>query len=382
MKIAIIAGFAPSIINFRKSLILELMKQAEVAVFVPYEDEATLQAILNLGVKHYFTKFRPTGLNPLHDLKAMLHLLQQLKAFAPDYVLSYTIKAVIWGSIAARLAGVRKIYTMITGLGYAFTDLSNAKRRLIHKVAVLLYRYSLRNSKMVFFQNPEDLALFQQLNIIPAAKPTIILNGSGVDLDYYAASAPNVFPLRFLMVARLLKDKGIYEYLQAAEQTKLLYPDVEFHLVGWTDDNPSAISSSMLQDYIEKKKIIFHGKLMDVRPVLALSSVFVLPSHREGTPRSVLEAMSAGRAIITTDAPGCKETVRNGFNGYLVPIKNVAALVQAMLKFIENPALISQMGYNSRAFVEKKYDVLQVNRVILSNMGFEKPTQPHQIFES
>jgi len=369
MKVAIIAGFAPSILNFRKALILELVKQAEVAVFAPFEDEVTTQAILSLGVSYYFTEFRATALNPIRDLKALRQLTRQLNAFQPDYLLSYTIKAVIWGSLAAHKTGVRAIYAMITGLGYAFTDLSNLKRKLIHKIVVLLYRYSLRHSQIVFFQNPDDLVLFQQLNIIPSTKNTAILNGSGVDLDYYAASIPVLFPLRFLMVARLLKDKGINEYLQAAEQVKLLHPTVEFHLVGWIDDNPSTISSALLQTYINKKIIIFHGKLVDVRPVLAMSSVFVLPSYREGTPRSVLEAMSTGRAVITTDAPGCKETVRDHYNGYLVPVNNVRALVQAMLKFVENPALITQMGFASRALAEEKYDVRQVNQVILSVMG-------------
>lgn len=372
MKIAIIAGFAPSILNFRKALILELVKQAEVAVFAPFEDEVTTQAILNLGVTYYFTQFQATGLNPLRDLQAMQKLTQQLRAFQADAVLSYTLKAVVWGSFAAQRAGVQTIYTMITGLGYAFTDLTNLKRRCIHKIAVFLYRRSLRYSQAVFFQNPDDLALFQQLNIIPSTKNTAVLNGSGVDLDYYAASVPVVTPLRFLLVARLLKDKGIYEYLQAAEQIKLLYPEIEFHLVGWTDNNPSAISATLLQTYIEKKIIIFHGRLADVRPLLAMASVFVLPSYREGTPRSVLEAMSVGRAIITTDTPGCKETVRDNYNGYLVPIKNVAALMDAMLKFVKKPTLITQMGYASRAFVEEKYDVRQVNQKILSVLGLQR----------
>ena len=371
MKIAIIAGFAPSILNFRQALVLALAKQAEVAVFAPYEDEATTQAILDLGVQYYFTEFKATSLNPLQDLKAFSRLTQQLGGFQPDYVFSYTIKAVIWGSLAARRARVPAIFSMITGLGYAFTDLSSIKRRLIHQLAVWLYRRSLQHSRTVFFQNPDDLALFQQLNIIPHNRNTAIINGSGVDLDYYAVSAPVLFPIRFLMVARLLQDKGIHEYLQAAEKLKLLHSGIEFHLVGWTDRNPSAISTTLLQSYIDKKIIVFHGKLADVRPVLAMSSVYVLPSYREGTPRSVLEAMSAGRAIITTEAPGCRETVTENQNGYLVPVKNAEALVQAMLKFITNPALITQMGRESRMLAEKKYDVQQVNYNILSVMGLQ-----------
>lgn len=369
MKIAIIAGFAPSIVNFRKAFILELVKYAEVAVFAPFEDDETTQAILSLGVTYHFTHFKTRGLNLYRDLKAVKHLMQKLTVFQPDCVFSYTIKAVIWGSLAARLAKVPVLYAMITGLGYAFADASGLKRRIVHKAAVFLYRQSLKYNQVVFFQNPDDLALFQQLKIISPIKKTIIINGSGVDLDYYKASTPILLPLRFLMIARLLKDKGVYEYLQAAEQIKSAYPEIEFHLVGWIDDNPTAISPTLLRRYIENKIIIFHGKLHDVRPVLREASVFVLPSYREGTPRSVLEAMATGRAIITTDAPGCKETVKTHYNGYLVPIKNIEALIQAMMLFVKNSALITQMGYASRVFVEEKYDVHQVNQVILSAMG-------------
>ena len=171
-----------------------------------------------------------------------------------------------------------------------------------------------------------------------------------------------------MLIARLLKDKGLIEYIDAAKIIKEKYPLVEFHLVGYIDDNPAAISQAQLKRWIEEKIIIFHGKLADVRPVIRTSSVYVLPSYREGTPRSTLEAMSMGRAVITTDAPGCRETVIDGYNGFLVPVKNVDGLVLAMLKFIENPELVKTMGAASRELAEKRYDVHQVNRVILEAM--------------
>lgn len=368
MKIVIIASFAPSIINFRKALILALRQHNEVVVFAPYEDEKTSNAILALGVeyKNFFLSSR--GRNPLHDLKTKRELIKLLKYAAPDIVLSYTIKPVIWGSIAAQKVGVKKIYSMITGLGYAFTNNHNLKSQLIQKIAIKLYKKAFTHNENIFFQNPDDQALFQELKIIPENKKTILLNGSGVDLDYYEFSKPEISPIRFLMIARLLKDKGVVEYIQAAQIIKQQYPEVEFHLVGYIDSNPSAISQDLLDEWIDQKIIIFHGKLSDVRPVIQSCSIYVLPSYREGTPRSVLEAMSMGRAIITTDTPGCRETVIDGYNGYLVPIKNSNVLVIAMKKMIENPAIIETMGLASRELAERKYNVHQVNNNILTAM--------------
>lgn len=371
MKIVIIASFAPSIINFRKSLILALRQHAKIIVYAPFEDEKTSRDIIALGVEYktYFLISR--GRNPLHDLRTKRELMRLLKNDAPDIVLSYTIKPVIWGSIAAHKAGIKKVYSMITGLGYAFTEINNLKSRLIQKIAVGLYKKALKYNEVIFFQNQDDRALFQLHKIIPDDKKTIVLNGSGVDLNYYEFSKPYSNPIRFLLIARLLKDKGLIEYIEAAKIIKKIHPDVEFHLVGYIDSNPSAISQDLLNDWIDQKTVVFHGKCDEVRPVIRSSGVYVLPSYREGTPRSVLEAMSMGRAIITTDAPGCRETVIDGYNGYLVPIKNIQALVEAMNKIIENPQLIEIMGIASRKLAERKYDVQAVNHVILKAMKLE-----------
>ena len=173
----------------------------------------------------------------------------------------------------------------------------------------------------------------------------------------------------FLLIARLLGDKGVREYAEAARIIKQDYPEAEFHLVGWIDDNPSAIEQDELDCWIADQRLQFWGKLSDVRPAIAASSVYVLPSYREGTPRTVLEAMAMGRAVITTDAPGCRETVNHGVNGYLVAVKSVDELVQAMRYFIEDPKLIDYMGQRSREIALNKYDVHQVNRHMLTEMG-------------
>jgi glycosyltransferase involved in cell wall biosynthesis len=173
----------------------------------------------------------------------------------------------------------------------------------------------------------------------------------------------------FLLIARLLRDKGIHEYIDAARSIRQRYPQAVFHLAGWIDSNPAAISKSDLQSWIDDGVIIYHGRLDDVRTVLAACHVYVLPSYREGTPRTVLEAMATGRPVITTDAPGCRETVLDGENGFLVPVANVTALAAAMERFLDDPALIISMGQRSREIAQDKYDVHAVNAAMLNHMG-------------
>jgi len=189
-----------------------------------------------------------------------------------------------------------------------------------------------------------------------------------VDTEYYKPE-PFAENLSFLLIARLLKDKGIREYAESATIIKQKYPKISFRLVGWIEDNPASISKKELDLWVKQGIIEYLGKLSDVRPAIAESSVYVLPSYREGTPRTVLEAMAMGRPIITTDAPGCRETVQHGKNGFLVPVKNAPALVNAMEQFIRQPELTEQMGKASRQIAIEKYDVHKVNAVILKTMG-------------
>lgn len=211
------------------------------------------------------------------------------------------------------------------------------------------------------------------MHLLDADKPTVVVNGSGVNVqDFDVMPLPKddagVVKASFLLIARLLGDKGVREYAESARIIKAQYPEAEFHLVGWIDDNPSAISKADLDEWIADSLLKYWGKLSDVRPAIAASSVYVLPSYREGTPRTVLEAMAMGRAIITTDAPGCRETVSHGVNGYLVGVKSVDDLVQCMQYFIEDPKLIEYMGQRSREIALNKYDVHQVNKHMMAEM--------------
>lgn len=256
---------------------------------------------------------------------------------------------------------------MIEGLGYAFTG-TGIKRRLIGYIAKRLYKYALKCNTKVFFLNPDDLGLFQQYHLIKNPQQSVLLNGIGIDLDEFTP-APHPQHLSFLLIARLVKDKGVLEYVEAARIIKSLYPDINFKLAGFFDENPSSVTEQDLHAWTESGSIDYLGYLRDVHQAIEDSSVYILPSYREGLPRTVLEAMAMGRAIITTDVPGCRETVQQGVNGLLVPVRNVAALVNAIEHFIRHPVDIKSMGQKSRQIAIEKYDVHKVNKVILEAMG-------------
>jgi glycosyltransferase involved in cell wall biosynthesis len=256
---------------------------------------------------------------------------------------------------------------MITGMGYAFLGGLKPKRLAIRLVAMLMYRRALAASQLVIFQNEDDRRDFRRLRLLPAAKPTLIVNGSGVDLDHFEP-VPVPAQTAFLMIARYLRDKGIREYGAAAARLKAEFPEVPVRLAGWLDEAPDAIGQSEL-DSMVAGGVEDLGRLADVRPAIAQSSVYVLPSYREGTPRTVLEAMALGRAVITTDAPGCRNTVEDGENGLLVPVGDSEALYLAMRRFVVEPALALRMGEESLRLVRVRFDVNKVNAVILEATG-------------
>lgn len=376
MKFLMISSFLPSVLNFRGKLLEAIQtKGYEIHIMVPelvnFQEE--YQKLIALGYQVHEIPMQRTGTNPLADLKLLKNMYQQIRQIQPDVVLSYTIKPVIYGTLAAGLAKVPKRFALITGLGYAFQNVETAKRSIFQKLVHGLYAQALKYTHKVFFQNPDDLKLFEDMHLLEANKPAVVVNGSGVNVQDF-----EVMPLpineqggvkaSFLLIARLLGDKGIREYMAAARSIKAQYPEAEFHLVGWMDDNPSAISQQELETWVNDKIVNYWGKLSDVRPAIAASSVYVLPSYREGTPRTVLEAMAMGRAVITTDAPGCRETVSHGINGYLVAVKSVDQLVQSMQYFIEDPKLMISMGQRSREIALNKYDVHQVNKHMMTEM--------------
>lgn len=378
MKYLIIASYPASILKFRGALIKALQNKGfEIHIAAPEFDVYSEERnnLIELGYIVHDIPMQRTGTNPLNDAKTLSALYLLIKKIKPSRVMGYTIKPVIYGSLAAKLARVPHRFALITGLGYAFqgADEQNYKKSNLQKIMHKLYSVALASTHKVFFQNPDDEALFKSMGILTSNASTTVVNGSGVDISEYGVqpfdTIDNILIPRFLLIARLLGDKGVREYAQAAKIIKDKYPQAQFDLVGWIDDNPDAIEQQELDRWINEGLFNFWGKLDDVKPAIAESSIYVLPSYREGTPRTVLEAMAMGRPIITTDAPGCRETVIDGYNGYLVPVKAVEELAAAMERFIVNPELIIEMGKASRQLVEEKFDVDAVNQSMLEAMG-------------
>lgn len=372
MKILVIGSLAESLVNFRGHLLAAFSSLGlEVHVAAPGLSRSgpVAAALSSQGyVLHDFPMQR-TGANPLADAFTFWALLTLMRKVRPDVVFAYTIKPVVYGTLAAWLASVPRRFALITGVGYAFVQMNTVKRKWVGWIAQALYKISFRRVDKVFFQNHDDEALFRSLGILSSATPSVVVHGSGIDIAFFSPVRPIEFPPIFLMIARLLGDKGVREYAAAAKRVKSKYPQAMFYLVGWIDENPDAISRAELEAWSRAGILNFLGRLQDVRPAIEQCSVYVLPSYREGTPRTVLEAMAMGRPIITTDVPGCRETVADGDNGFLVPSRNVDALVEAMERFIKDPDLIPRMGARSRKIAEEKYDVHKVNAVMLREMG-------------
>jgi glycosyltransferase involved in cell wall biosynthesis len=232
-----------------------------------------------------------------------------------------------------------------------------------------LYRLAFAVCELIFLQNEDDVAHFVNARLLPARKVCRV-NGTGVDLRYFSQSPPMTqVPLTFLLMGRLLREKGIYEYVEAARIVRARNKEVSFVLLGGVDPNPGGLSIEDVQRWVDDGVIHWGGHVNDVRRWIAQCSVYVLPSYREGIPRSSQEAMAMGRPIITTDAVGCRETVVHGVNGFLVPVRDAHALAAAMHRFIEDPTLVVTMGCASRRMAEQSFDVDKINTVMLRAMG-------------
>lgn len=369
-KFFLVAGHTESLLNFRGPLIKALINEGfEIHAAAPCleENDATIKALEDLGVNLHNVSLKRTSINPFNDLKTLYQLTSLMLKIKPSYILGYTHKSVIYGNLAALIARVPNRYALITGLGYTF----QSNILWLNYTLKKLYKITLRNAAKVIFQNPDDEKFFYKLGIINKTdQKSIVVNGSGIDLKKFEVEPlPN--NIQFLTISRFLGDKGVREYFKATKIVQANYPDINFGLVGWIDDHPDAISKEELDYFIQGSNIKFYGRLNDVRPAIRESSVYVLASYREGTPRTVLESMAMGRPIITTDAPGCKETVINDYNGFIVPVKSVNELADAMIKFIEEPELIKSMGISSRNLAEKKFKVEKVNKDMFKAMGLK-----------
>lgn len=368
-RVVFLGSYPNSVQHFRGDLIRAFVDSGyEVTVMTADAEPECRAKIESLGAEFRPYSILRNAINPRIDLVTLRELRRALKEIHPDVVLAYTIKPVIWGAIAARSCPETRFFALITGLGYAFAG-GTLKRRLLSNLVIRLYRFALRRAEAVIFQNSDSRDLFVSKKIVPAGKCQVV-NGSGVNLaDFQYQPLPGK-PPRFLLVARLLGEKGIREYAGAAKIVNRKYPDAIFELVGPVDPSPDGIRLDEIQTWDENGIVKYLGQTDDVRPFISACHVFVLPTfYMEGIPRTILESLSVGRPILTTDAPGCRETIAPGVNGFLVPTKDVEALAERMIWFIENPDQWQAMGDASRKLAEQKFDVHKVNAEMLRIMG-------------
>lgn len=358
MKIVLISPKNRTVYNFRGDLILGLIKDGH-EVIVTGPDSENVDRIKQLGARFFEIPMQKNGMNPFADLKYAWALYRLFKQEKPDMTFGYTVKPVVYGAIAAKSARVRHKVSMVTGLGYVFTAKS-MKAKLLRTIVSVLYRVGFGCADTVIFQNADDRRQLTDMHLLKDTKCATV-NGSGVDMQRFSvANLPQ--RITFFMLSRLLKSKGVVEYLKACEIVKQRYPQARFTLLGkYETAMQDAVDKDCVESLIEKGILERYDETHDVRPYYADCSVYVLPSYREGTPRTVLEAMAMGRPIITTDVPGCCETVVNGENGYLVPVKDAQALADAMIHFIEHPEQIAIMGAKSVEYCREKFDVIKVN---------------------
>lgn len=367
-RILLLGSYAPSLVNFRGPLIAEMAARGhEVLAAAPDLDAETRTALSRLGAEPVEIPMQRTGMNPFSDLGLCFRLRRLVRQRQVDTLIAYTMKPVIWGGIAARLAGTGTFAPMITGLGYGLTGAPSPKQRLVRALMTRLLRLALGPARVVFIQNTDDRDFLHESGALPRGTPVRLIAGSGIDLDRFPARPLPEKPA-FLMIARLLGAKGVREYAEAVRRLKRSFPDVPCRLVGWIDESADAVGADELAAW-QADGLEYLGFREDVRPTLAGAAVYVLPSYREGTPRSVLEAMATGRAVITTDAPGCRETVADGVNGRLVPVGDAGALLAAMTSYLEQPELAARHGAESRRMAEERFDVRRVNGDIVAELG-------------
>lgn len=366
MKIAVLSSHTPSLFWFRMDMMKEFKNKGHTVIALGSEaEEDWKKRFKEHNIEYLQLYVERNGMNPLKDLKTLSSLYNFMKKEKPDKVFAYQAKTVVYGSIAAKLNGISEVYPLIAGLGSIFRG-RGFKNKIVKTIMKVGYWAACKFSKKVFFQNHDDKNEFIQNGLIKDDK-TVIINGSGVNLERFTPTPLPYTPV-FLFIGRLIKDKGIMEYLEACKEIKKQHPKVRCLLVGPFDSNPSALKPEELEPYIKTGVIEYFGEQSDVRPFISHCSIYILPSYHEGTPKTVLEAMAMGRAIITSDAPGCKETVIEGLNGLLVKVKDIQGLISKMEYLINNQDICKKMGGESTKIAREKYDVKVVNKSIMQEM--------------
>ena len=327
-----------------------------------------LDKIMALGVKFVEVPINKNGLNPFADIAYCWNLCKIMRYEKVVALLGYSIKPVIYGSIAAKLAGVKKRNAMVTGAGYLFSD-NGMRAKIIRKISYILYKMGLGCVQNVIFQNIDDLEEFVKEGLVKTEKCHVV-NGSGVNMSKYT---PTEYPEKptFFFLGRLINSKGCMDFVKAAKIIKEKHAGARFIVLGKLEKNlPDAIKEEDLMPYVQDKTVELFPETDNISQYYAMCSVFVLPTaYREGTPRVILEAMASARAIVTTFTPGCKETVIDGDNGFFVPTHNPEKLAEKLEYFINNPTSIARMGVRSLQLCRDKYEVSIINKRMLEIMS-------------
>lgn len=384
LKIVVLSSLAFSLINFRGQLLAEMRKAGhDVVAVAPDEDPHVRDKLAAMGIAFEVVPMARTGTNPIADIRTIGAYVALLRREKPEVVVAYTQKPIIYGGIASRIAGIKRYYVLMSGLGYLFSEAAHG-RDLLKRVFCRLYRSGLAKARRIFVFNSDDRQDMLNAKIIDADAPVLQVPGSGVDLERFITSPPPAAPIRFLMIGRLMRDKGVWEYAEAAKSVSKKYPQARFSLIGRPEPaNPTGLNEEDVARLEKDYPIEVIPKTNDVPNFLREAHVFVLPTYyREGLPRTILEALAVGRAVITTDMPGCRDAVSDGKNGFLVEPRNSESLVLAMEKLAADPELTKTMGAHSRHLAETVYDVRLVNKLLMDEMRLSRSnTTPDTAFE-
>lgn len=392
MKVLVLTADANTLVYHRGDLIRDFAAQGCELVTAAAEDYPHVREfVASLGGRHRAIRMARSKINPLKDLVTMWDLWRLFRSEKPDALFAYTIKSVVYGCVIARLAGIRRIYALLPGLGFTFVKPVTWKQKILGFISEALHRFALKRADVIFMQNHDDLKLFTDMNMLPAGVPVHVTAGSGVNMDEFAhvplENDADIAAgrIRFVLVSRLLISKGVRVFAEAARRIKQLFPHAEFHLVGPFDPNPNRVSEHEVHDWVAEGTLIHHGMVKDVAALLKTMHVFVLPTwYREGVPHATLEALATGRAVITTNSVGARECVKlttegetqredgemlmQGENGFLCQPQNVAAVECAMEWLLTRPDQIASMGRASHRLAAEVFDVRLVNEIILKAM--------------
>ena len=364
-SVLFVGAFPRSLLYFRLPLLKALVGRGwRVSAAASGEDAAVIEGLARAGVSYTSVPIARSVFSPIEDLRAIWRLGTIILRQHPAVIVAYTIKPIIHGLLVGWFLRVPRRVAVIEGLGYAFTEGEGMRRRLIGQLARVIYRAVVRTATAVVVANKDDAALLQQLGYRAAGQQWHVTSTVPIDLDHFALTPMSAGPITFLMVSRILADKGVREYLAAAERVKSSRPDVRFQLIGELDPNPSAIAKEELEALLANGCVEYAPSADDIALAYRNCHVYVLPSYREGYPVTPMEAMATGRPVIVTDVPGCREVVRPGVDGWLVAARDVTALVEAMLLAAGSPDL-ERFGLAARNRAETDWSVDAINARLL-----------------